>query len=95
MPKVNIDEIGGDEFAIDHDTRRNINRLAPFVHGLVVVIANVRCWNEPQQPNRMRRWPACSSTRQGLIEKVEQVRHATAGNVSSDTQIIAQQTRPM
>ena len=41
-PQIDVDEIGGDEFTVHHDSRGDIHRFAPFIHGAIVIITNRR-----------------------------------------------------
>ena len=58
--EVDVDQVVGDELAVDDDAGGDEHLAAPVGHVAVVEVADSGSWNAPQQPSRMRRRPTSS-----------------------------------
>ena len=77
--EVDVDQVGRDQFAVHDDARRDEHRLAPIVHGLVVVVADVGVLERTPAAKQHAALAHFLVARQRLVEEVEQIvvqRHA-------------------
>ena len=81
--EVDVDEVVGDQLAIDDDAGRDVHRPAPVGHVLVAVVADSGLLKDPQQPSRTRRRP--TSSYPGAPRRRSRTGRREAGRPSSCT----------
>ena len=72
--EIDVDEVRGDQFAVDDDAGRDVHGPAPVGHGLVIVIANIRVLERtPAAEQDAAPPPDLLVAGQRLVEKVEEI----------------------
>ena len=77
--EVDVDQVGGDQLAVDDDAGRDVHRPAPVGHGLVGVVADLGVLERAPAAEQDAAPADLLVARQRLVEEVEQVvvqRHA-------------------
>src|SRR5579862_2360756 len=77
--EVDLDQIGGDEFAVDHDAGCHKHRASPFAHRLVSEVAYLRVLERSPTAEQHATAPDFLVTGKRLVKEIEQVvvqRHA-------------------
>ena len=71
--EVDVDEVVGQQLAVDHDARGDVHRLAPVVHRLVAVVADLRVLERAPAAEQDPSPADLLVPRQCLVEEVEHV----------------------
>ena len=70
---IDVDEIGRDQLAIDDNAGRDVHRLAPSIHRLVIVIANGGILERAPAAEKNTPVTDLFITGKRLVEEVEEI----------------------
>src|SRR5438270_13779826 len=71
--KIDVDQTGGDQLAVDNDTGRDEHRPAPLLHVLIAVVAHVRVLERAPAAEQDSPSAHFFIAGQSLVEEVEDV----------------------